>query len=133
MKTDRWKKLKIGDVVLVILVCAAAVVSMVMVVQARAGVRGSLAIVEVNGEEVSRIKLGEGMSSRTIEVEGFMGACTIEVEGNRIRMLKSPCPEKICVGTGWAENAGDQIVCLPNRVVIRVEGGEADGVDTVTE
>jgi len=133
-QSSNWKKLRAGDVILVALVCAAAVSSMVLVVNARAGVKGSIAIIEVNCKEVNRVKLGDDLESRTIEVEGAIGTSVVEVKGGKARMLDSPCREKICVGTGWVETAGDQIVCLPNRVVIRIVGGDGlDDVDAVTE
>jgi len=54
----------------------------------------------------------------------------IEVERGRIRMYKADCPDGTCVRQGWVMSAAIPIVCLPNRVVITLEGNHK-GVDAV--
>jgi hypothetical protein len=71
--------------------------------------------------------------NRVVEVEGPIGHTHVEIDGNRVRVIDSPCRDKICVAAGWQENTGDWTACLPNRVFVRVEGGErSDGVDAQT-
>ena len=43
-------------------------------------------------------------------------------------MESSTCKNQICVEHGKISLKGDSIVCLPNRVVVEIEGegGEAD-------
>lgn len=131
--TKTWK-LRAGDVVLVVLILVAAAASMFLVSRAAAGEKGSLAIVEVNGREVRRVTLGSGQAARTITVKGWNGPSTFEVKEGRVRMVKSACRDKICIGVGWIDTAGRSIICLPNRVVIRVTGNRKSGkIDTVTE
>ncbi len=70
---------------------------------------------------------------RMIEVEGPIGQTIVEIDGNRVRVTESPCRDKICIAAGWMENTDDWTACLPNRVFVRVEGGErSDGVDGQT-
>ncbi|MEE8440289.1 MAG: NusG domain II-containing protein [Spirochaetia bacterium] len=70
---------------------------------------------------------------RMIEVDGPIGRTLIEIDGNRVRVTESPCRDKICIAAGWLENTGDWTACLPNRVFVRVEGGDrSDGVDAQT-
>ncbi len=70
---------------------------------------------------------------RIIEVEGPIGQTIVEIDGNRVRVTESPCRDKICIAAGWLENTDDWAACLPNRVFVRVEGGErSDGVDAQT-
>ena len=119
---------------IVALVVFAAAASLVMVSGAHAGNRGSLAVVEVNGREVLSITLGRGQPRRSFEIDGWQGPSVIEVEDGRVRMVSSHCRDKLCVGMGWMDSGGRSIVCLPNRVVIRITGKPAGGdVDTVTE
>jgi len=124
-----------GDIVLVVLMVVAAAASMVLVSQANASEKGSLAIVEVNGREVMRVALGAGQASRDFTVKGVQGPSTFNVADGRVRMVRSDCRDKICVGVGWIDSPGRSIVCLPNRVVIRVTGKRGGGgkVDSVTE
>ncbi len=46
---------------------------------------------------------------------------TIEVEPGRIRVSEANCPDQICVNTGWLDSGIEPIVCLPARLVIRLE------------
>jgi hypothetical protein len=132
-RARKWK-LRVGDLVLVVLIAALAAVSLVMVTRADAKVRGSVAVVEVNGKVVRRITLGEGQATRRFTVEGLQGPSTFEVDDGRVRMVSSDCRDKVCIGMGWTETSGRSIVCLPNRVIIRITGGRDPGkVDTVTE
>lgn len=56
----------------------------------------------------------------------------ITVRGGRAAVTQSDCPGEDCVHSGWIDRPGRSIVCLPNRVEIRLEGGEtADDVDAV--
>lgn len=71
--------------------------------------------------------------ARSIRVEGPIGHTHIEIEGGRARVVASPCRDQICVAAGWLEASGNWTACLPNRVFVRVEGGDrSDGVDAQT-
>ncbi|HEY5493052.1 MAG TPA: NusG domain II-containing protein [Candidatus Anoxymicrobiaceae bacterium] len=124
-----------GDVVLVVLMVVAAAASMILVSRANAGEKGSLAVIEVNGKEVMRFALGAGQASRDFTVKGIQGKSTFKISDGRVRMVRSACRDRICVGVGWIDSPGKSIVCLPNRVVIRVTGKRGGGgkVDSVTE
>jgi len=132
-KAPGW--IKAGDVVLVLLVLAAAGVSMFMVSRANASEKGSLAVIEVNGHEAMRIALGSGQPDRKFLIHGFTGVNTVEVKDGRLRISNADCRDKVCIGMGWIDSPGKTIVCLPHRVVIRVTGkrGGKGKVDTVTE
>lgn len=128
-------RVKAGDIVLVVLVIFAAVISMFLVSRANAGEKGSLAIIEVNGKEAKRIALGDGQPDRTFRIKGMSGYNIVEVKDGRVRMLKADCRDRICLGVGWVEAPGRAIICLPHRVIVRVTGkrGGNGKVDTVTE
>ncbi len=112
---------------------AAAAASILLVSRANAGEKGSIAVVEVGGREVRRFTLGPGQASRRFTVEGTQGTSTFEIKDGRVRMVESACRDKVCIGMGWVDTAGRAIVCLPNRVTIRITGGREPGVDTVSE
>ena len=41
-------------------------------------------------------------------------------------MEEADCPTQDCVHTGTITRAGQSIVCLPARIIIRLEGGTVD-------
>jgi hypothetical protein len=61
---------------------------------------------------------------RTVLVEGPLGQTEIVIAGGRVWVEDSPCRDKICVQMGKKKRTGEQIVCLPNRVVVEVVGDE---------
>jgi len=90
---------------------------------------GRVVVIEVNGELVGNFSLEE---DRFIPVNGKLGTTGVEIVGNGVRVLDSPCPHKLCVKSGTISKSGETLVCLPNGVVIRIEGGEKPSVDAVS-
>lgn len=74
----------------------------------------------VAGEERMRLPLDR---PRRVSVNGALGTSVIEIEPGRARVAASPGPRQICVRTGWLREAGESAICLPNQVVIRINGG----------
>jgi len=90
---------------------------------------GREVIVEVDGVRVARLDLFE---NQTIQVHGPIGKTVIEVKASKVRVVSSACPHKICVKTGPVNHAGDTIICVPNKVVVRVLGKNKKQLDVIT-
>ncbi|KLO24297.1 hypothetical protein X275_00435 [Marinitoga sp. 1197] len=53
--------------------------------------------------------------------------------GEKVRVIESDCSLKLCEHTGWVDNASQEIICLPNKVVVKPIGKEKDtGVDIIS-
>lgn len=52
------------------------------------------------------------------------------IKDGTIKVFSANCPDKICIDEGSIKLAGQTIVCLPNQVVIKIIGDDAeiDGV-----
>jgi len=61
------------------------------------------------------------------------GENTIYVEKNKICVLSSNCKDKICVNQGFISDGVVPIVCLPNKVVIKIEKKGNDLADVATK
>ena len=48
------------------------------------------------------------------------------LEQPRLRVALSDCPTQDCVRTGTISRGGQSIVCLPARIIVRLEGGPGD-------
>ena len=59
-------------------------------------------------------------------VEGEKGQSHISIKAKSAAILDSECPNKTCVTSGAIKRYGEWIACIPNRILIRIEG-------TVTE
>lgn len=88
---------------------------------------GAEAIIERDGEVYKRVTLANLTEPMTVEVNGAV----IELDKDGAHFVSSPCPDKICVNKGVIKRAGESAVCLPQRVSVRIVGGES-GFDTVT-
>ena len=92
---------------------------------------GAVAVVERNGSIILRQELSALDSPIEREIQGENGITLIVVlspDGAAVR--SSECPDKICVNTGTLHKAGESAVCLPAKVVLRLEGGS--GVDGIS-
>ena len=72
-------------------------------------------------------------SDQTIAVPGPIGTTYIVIHDGAVHVSESPCHSKICVKTGEISYAGQLIVCVPNKVVVRVIGKEELPYDAVTQ
>ncbi|MCI8538651.1 MAG: NusG domain II-containing protein [Oscillospiraceae bacterium] len=85
---------------------------------------GTVANVYQDGVLVWSIDLSEVREAEELTIEGPAGGNTVQAEPGRIRVSGAGCPDQICVGQGWLSGGVTPIVCLPNRLVIRLEEGE---------
>ncbi|MCK5527475.1 MAG: NusG domain II-containing protein [Candidatus Latescibacteria bacterium] len=90
---------------------------------------GQTLVVEQDGKVLARRSIAD---EDTLRIPGPLGVTTIRIAEGRARVLNAPCPQQLCVKTGAISKAGAMVVCVPNRVVVRIEGPSKDGVDAVT-
>ena len=81
-----------------------------------------MVVIEVDGQMIERFPLSSIEPGQKRRVLGPLGYSTIEAGENMVRMASSPCPDKVCVKMGLIGRPGETIVCVPNRVVIRIAG-----------
>ena len=75
-----------------------------------------------NGELIKTVLLSE---DQTFVVEGQY-SCQITVKNGAISFTSSNCPGQDCVHSGSIQHAGRSLVCLPNKVEIRVISADSD-------
>ena len=59
------------------------------------------------------------------------GYNTIQVKNGAISVIDASCRDKICVNEGAISNASKPIVCLPNKLVIKVSSSAPNKTDVV--
>ena len=118
MNRSLW--IPLGCVLLVLAVCA--VWSWILMHRAP----GTVANIYRGGVCVRSIDLLRVTEPYEFTLTDASGENTVRVEPGRIRIVSADCPDKICVDTGWISDSAAPIVCLPHRLVIRLEEGPAD-------
>lgn len=149
MKSSPELRPNIWDALVVLLVLALAAGSAGAVWGRSGGDAEALtAVVTIDGREADRFAPADLLERpRTYSNNGY----TLEVvyglrgaeappldhvppsgEGG-VRVSWADCPTQDCVRTGRITRGGQSIVCLPARIIVRLEGGAADpdGVDAV--
>ncbi|SNX54706.1 NusG domain II-containing protein [Thermoanaerobacterium sp. RBIITD] len=119
--------MKIGDKILIGVLIVTSIISGYFTYYKAFNRNGSKVIIEVNGTKYQELSLN---IDKTITIHNGKHINIVEIKNGRVRMEEADCHDQICVKTGWIDKEGQQIVCLPNRVVVRVIGnkGEVDDV-----
>ncbi len=94
------------------------------------GSSGHIAVIIQDGRVLRSMNLDSDLVAETIKVDGKYKHLII-VEPGRIRFSEADCPGRICVRTGWLEEAGDTAVCIPDKIIIKVRG-RADSIDAIS-
>ncbi len=53
----------------------------------------------------------------------------LEISGHKAKMIKADCPDKLCVHQKAISRQGETIVCLPNKIVVEIEGDKNTDTD----
>lgn len=92
--------------------------------------QGTVAVITQNGREIHRIDLSRVEESYTIiltNAEG--GENCILVEPGSISMQAASCPDHLCIQTGAISQSGLPVVCLPNHIIIEIQGAASGDTD----
>ena len=114
-----------GDFLAIAFVAVLAVLVSVIFWTKIGAEEGSVVAVYQDGKLVREIPLIEDAE---FVIEGAYHN-RIVVKDAKAAITESDCPGTDCVHSGWIHEAGRSIVCLPNRVEVRIEG--ASEVDFV--
>ena len=125
---QKEKKKYIRDLILVGVLLLAALLALFVMRIRQDKATGSGAMVTVRtpqGDEIYPLNK-DGVFS----LNG--GTNTLVIENGEAWVSEADCPDKICMGMGKISKNGEFIACLPNQVIIVVEGGEESPVDGKT-
>lgn len=108
-------------------VCVIAIAIVLMLVRNVFQKSGTSITVSVDGQvygtyslfEERMIALGEGKNQIVIK-DGY------------VYMEYAECPDKLCIKQGAIQNQGESIICLPNKVIVTVNGSEKQEYDGIS-
>ena len=89
---------------------------------------GSSVKIEVDSKTAAVFSLDENRTY-TVKKNGKV-TNVVEIKDKKVSVSAADCPDKICVNHREISKSGESIICLPNKVVISIEGEneEVDGV-----
>lgn len=115
----------------IIIIALALLAALALCLAARIGFGGEVTtvVVTVKGQEVLRRPLA---MNGTYEIPNSDGRVNIIcVENGAVYMQEANCRDGLCIHQGRMKHAAKTIVCLPNEVVVRLEGdAQQSGADS---
>ena len=54
-----------------------------------------------------------------------------EIRDGQVRMIEADCPDQLCVHQKAISRTGESIICLPNQVVVSVQGSKESELDGI--
>ena len=107
-----------GDFFAILLVLILAVATMAFFAVGEDDAENRIVQVYQDGRLVEEWPLDE---NREILISGQYEN-TVSILDGKAAITDSDCPGRDCVHSGWISGAGRSIVCLPNRMEIRIVG-----------
>ena len=102
----------------VILIASLLVLSLsVFLITSLSREEGAVAVVSVDGTVVAEYPL-----SRDGEYSLNGGTNILAIKDGAAFMKDADCPDKLCIHQKKKSKTGERIVCLPNRVMVEIEG-----------
>lgn len=123
MKVDLKKK---DYVLIVVIICVAG---LAFLLHSLIGGKGAGSVtVKVEGEITGVYSLAE---DQTIEING--GTNILSIKNGYADMIEADCPDLLCVKQKAISKNGENIICLPNKVVVTIDSSENSEIDAVTQ
>ena len=79
------------------------------------------ATVKHRGQVVARVELSSLAEEKTVSIDGAYHL-TVTLDRTGAAVTDSDCPGQDCLHTGRITRAGQSIVCLPEQVIVTLEG-----------
>ena len=128
--THQKQRRQRNDIFLIVALLAVAVIGIAcLFLFRRPG--GEVVIYYPSGREYGRYPLGE---NRVISFTGESAdhSNTVVIHDGQVYMESASCPDQLCVKHRPVAYVGETIVCLPHRVVVKIEGNTVASLpDTV--
>lgn len=88
---------------------------------------------------IVEIRSAEGTSAyllsedAEIVLQGPLGETHVSIVDESVQVLSDPGPLQICVNVGRITRQGQWLACLPNRVLITIQGKPPDDIDIISQ
>jgi hypothetical protein len=93
-------------------------------------INNKIAKIYQDGKLIYEINLDKVEEAYTIKIDGDKEHYNIvEVRKGEIGIIEASCPDKVCVNMGFVSDGLLPITCLPNKLIIEIEGGEESAYD----
>ncbi len=113
--------MKKGDYVVIVVLAVIIFLSFLVFLPEKGEGKSTTAVIKVDGELYKEIKLTDNYNN-FIEINSKFGYNKIDILGKRVKITEADCEDKLCKNMGEIESPGQSLVCLPNRLIVYIEG-----------
>lgn len=113
------------DFVAVAMVLAVLIASIVMLTAKK----GGIVEVYVDGKLTYSYALDK---NRIFEVDCDNGKNVVEIKDGKVSVIDADCKNRACVKSKAISKKGEQIVCLPHKLIVVIKGGSEGELDART-
>lgn len=86
---------------------------------------GTEVVISVNGKDIRTFNIYED-TTYAINENGYN---KLIIRDGYAWIETADCPDELCVKSGKISKSGESIICLPHKLVIRIEGNVSDKED----
>ena len=86
----------------------------------------------VDGKEYAAYSFADITDEKILKIETEHGFNVLKITKNGAVMTDASCPDKMDVKSGEISKAGQMIICIPNKVSVKITGKNKLNVDKVT-
>ncbi len=120
------------DILIMLTVFITAVFSYAFIGIAASGNSPDTVEIMVDGELYASYKLNEVYNPQIIQINTEFGRNTLKITRDGAEMTDSDCKDRLDVKCGKITKSGQIIICIPNRVSVKLKGNSIEEVDKVT-
>lgn len=127
-KHEIFSVIKRGDI---IFVAALVLLSAFLMLGTTVGTRqpAEYVVISSNGKNLAVIPLDE---NRVFEIDDGEHSNSVVIKDRAVYIAEASCPDKLCIACGAISKNGELIICLPNRLVVRIASNVPTDTDTVS-
>ena len=125
------KYIRKADIILFIVLVVIGLASTAFVLMSKSA--GTTVYIESAGELYGKYSLFEDKEIK-VELEGSKAGAwnTVVIKDGEVYVEKASCHNQVCVNSGRISQSGESIICLPNKLVVRIEGKGGGDYDAVS-
>ncbi len=125
---EKKKSIRLDIIIIALFLAVGVIIALVLFLGQH---KGATVKVSVDGNTIKTFPLD---TDTTYEIHGIDGGTNLLViKDKKAYIEEASCPDGLCINMGKIESSGQSIVCLPNRVVVSIEGedGQEPLIDQV--
>ena len=119
-----------NDIKLIIIILIIAIMILIVIAISDNNKNTKKALIYYDNNLIKTIDLNVE-ETKEYTVEGYNGEVKIIVENGKIKVDEENSPLHLCSKQGFIEKNYESIVCLPNKIIIKITSDSQEQYDTI--